>query len=161
MNNLITRDFHEVIGRVIPFEMNEDIRLGNALMDRIPTTQVQDLGIEEENTKSVDMSEFYNKLRFILPQKEEKQDSLILIEKMLIQNKDYWGLYDLFNEIEPYDKLPKLSVYSFCRNLVKKPILKNEYQKINQDIKSIKKSMKALEKKNFKKNNGKFNVKFK
>lgn len=159
MNNLLTRDFHETLGKVIPVEMNEDIRLGNALLDRIPTTQVQDLGFDTEKTsdiKCVDAEEFYTQLRFNVA-----DTKINLIEQMLIEKKDYWGLYDMYNKVEPYDKLPKLSVYSFCRGLVGKPVLKSEYQKINQDIKSIKKSMKALEKKNYKKSNGKYNVKFK
>jgi len=160
MNNLITRDFHEALGKIIPVEMNEDIRLGNALLDRIPTTQVQDMGIKTEekegDIRNIDVSNLYTQLRFNVADTKFK-----LIEKLLIENQDYWGLYDMYQDVEPYNKLPKLSLYSFCRGLVNKPVLKSEYQKINQDIKSIKKSMKALEKKNYKKINGKYNVKFK
>tara|TARA_R100001015_G_C4624726_1_gene182964 strand:+ start:482 stop:964 length:483 start_codon:yes stop_codon:yes gene_type:complete len=160
MNNLLTRDFHEALGKVIPVEMNDDLRLGNSLLDRIPTTQVQDLGInpqqEEGDIRSIDVSDLYTQLRFNVAETKVK-----LIEQLLIDTKDYWGLYDMYQDVPPYDKLPKLSLYAFCRGLVGKPMLKSEYQKINNDIKSIKKSMKALEKKNYKKTNGKYNVKFK
>lgn len=160
MNNLLTREFHECLGKVLPVEMNEDIRLGNALLDRIPTTQVQDLGInakeKEGDIRKIDVSDLFTQLRFNVP-----ETKILLIEKLLIEEKDYWGLFDLYTEIEPYKRLPKLSLYTFVRNLVNKPVLKTEYTKINNDIKSIKKSMKALEKKRYKKQSGQFNVKFK
>lgn len=154
MNNLITRDFHEAIGKVIPIEMNDDVRLGNALLDKIPTTQVQDL--KDNNINTIEVSDLYTLLRFNVAETKVK-----LIEKMLIETHDYWGLFDMYVDVPPYDKLPKLSLYAFVRGLVGKPMLKGEYQKINSDIKSIKKSMKALEKKNYKKTKGKYNVKFK
>ena len=157
MNNLLTRDFHECVGKVIPVEMNEDLRLGNSLLDRIPTTQVQDFITEqkENGITHITISDLYTKLRFNVAETKVK-----MIEQMLIENKDYWGLFDMYENVDPYNKLPKLSLYSFCRGLVGNPMLKSEYSKINQDIKSIKKSMKALEKKNYKKKNGSYNVKF-
>ena len=57
MNNLITRDFHEAIGKVITIEMNDDVRLGNALLDKIPTTQVQDL--KDNNINTIEVSDLY------------------------------------------------------------------------------------------------------
>lgn len=157
MNNLITRDFHEVIGRVIPVEMNEDIRLGNSLLDRIPTTMIQDLEEmgEQEPNNYIDESELYSQLRFNVA-----ETKVNLIETILINNKDYWALYDLYLDTTPFNKLPKLSLYTYVRKLVNKPIIKSEYEKINNDIKSIKKSMKALKKKEYKKTRGKYSIKF-
>lgn len=158
MNNLLTREFHEVIGKVIPVEMNEDIRLGNALLDRIPTTIVQDLQEEEEEEvecECIDARELYNQLRFNVG-----ETKVNLIENILIQNKDYWSLYDLYLETPPWNKLPKLSLYTYVRRLVNKPLIKTEYEKINNDIKSIKKSMKALKKKKYKKTEGKYSINF-
>ena len=157
MNNLINRDFHECIGKIVPFEVNDDFRLGNSLLDRIPTTMVQDLQeiTEKQEIEYLDASLFYSKLRFNV-----EETKVNLIETMLIKDKDYWGLYDLYTETEPFNKLPKLTLYTYVRNLVNKPILKTEYDKINSDIKSIKKSMKALKKKKYKKTHGKYYVNF-
>jgi len=158
MNNLLTRDFHETVGKVIPVEMNDDIRLGNALLDRIPTTMVQDLKEEdepEEEIECIDARNLYSQLRFNVG-----DTKVNLIETILIKNKDYWALYDLYQETPPWNKLPKLSLYTYVRRLVNEPLLKTEYEKINSDIKSIKKSMKRLEKKKYKKTEGKYNINF-
>ena len=142
MNNLLTREFHEAVGRVIPVEMNDDIALGQSLMDRIPSMEVDSemnpIHIEEEE-KVEEIDNLYSKLNFDLP-----NSKIGLIETILIGNKDYWGLYELYTDISPYNKLPKLSLYSFVRGLIGRPVSKNEYTKINSDIKSIKKSMRQL-----------------
>lgn len=162
MNNLLTRNFHETIGRVIQFEMNDDIALGQALMDRIPS-QVVDKELnpikEEEETTAEDIAveKLYSKMNFNLP-----DTKFGLIEKILINEKDYWSLFELYNDVEPYNKLPKMSLYTFVRNLVGKPLTKAEYQKINNDVKSIKKSMKQIKNKTekMKKNRGNFTCDF-
>ena len=155
MNTLFSRDFHEVFGKVIEIDMNNDIRLGNNLLDKIPFFS-QDFKKEEEDINNIDVSDFYTQLRFNIAETKE-----ILIEKLLIDAKDYWGLYHLYCDVPPYDKLPKLSLYAFCRGLVGKPVLKGEYKKINQDEKTIKKYMKSIEiNKNYKKTNGKFEISF-
>ena len=97
MNSLFSRDFHEVIGKVIEIDMNDNIRLGNNLLDRIPFSQ--DFKKEEEDINNIDVSDFYTQLRFNIAETKE-----ILIEKLLIDSKDYWGLYDLYCDVPPYNK---------------------------------------------------------
>lgn len=137
MNSLINRDYHECIGLVIPIEMNEDIRLGNALLDKIPFNQVE----EVEEVELVD--DYFSKLQFNTP----NYDNTNMMEKILIEQKNYWGLYQMYLNTEPFKRLPKLSLYSFVRSLVGKPVMKSEYTKINNDVKAIKKSMKQIKKK--------------
>lgn len=152
MNSLINREYHECIGAVIPIEMNEDIRLGNALLDKIPFNQVEEAEVVETE------EDFYTQLQFNTPNKEDTN----MMEKILIEQKNYWGLYQMYLKTEPFKRLPKLSLYSFVRSLVGKPVLKSEYTKITNDIKSIKKSMKQLKKKTkMKKQNGDYCCNFK
>jgi hypothetical protein len=152
MNNLINRDYHECIGFIIPIEMNEDIRLGNALLDKIPFNQVEE--VEEVEVED----DYYSQLQFNTPNK----DNTNVMEKILIEQKNYWGLYQMYLNTEPFKRLPKLSLYSFVRSLVGKPVMKSEYTKINNDIKSIKKSMKQIKKKSkMKKNTGDYSCNFK
>ena len=43
MNNLINRDYHEAIGKVIKVEINNDLQLGNSLLHRIPYNMVGEM----------------------------------------------------------------------------------------------------------------------
>ena len=43
MNNLINRDYHEAIGRVVKFEVNNDLQLGNSLLPRIPYNMIGEM----------------------------------------------------------------------------------------------------------------------
>lgn len=152
MISLVNREYHECIGVVIPVEMNEDIRLGNALLDKIPFNQVEEVKEEEV------VDDYFNQLQFNTPNKDKTN----MMEKILIQQKNYWGLYQMYLQTEPFKRLPKLSLYSFVRSLVGKPVMKKEYNKINNDIKAIKKSMKQIEKKTkMKKQNGEYCCNFK
>ena len=54
MNTLFSRDFHEVFGKVIEIDMNNDIRLGNNLLDKIPFFS-QDFKKEEEDINNIDV----------------------------------------------------------------------------------------------------------
>ena len=63
MNNLLTRDFHEAIGDIIKVEMNDDLRLGNSLMNKIPYNQVEE--VEEEN-KRKEENKFKSDKEFVL-----------------------------------------------------------------------------------------------
>jgi len=163
MNNLINHEFHETIGNIIKVEVNDDIRKGQELSQRIPYNYISEM---ENNFKSItednplgmneeDLIKLIPRLNFNLPESNYR-----LMEKTLIENQDYFNLFDLFSTYDIYKNMNKFTLYSYCRNLCNKPILEKEYKKINQDLKLIKKSMKQINKKQLKKNTGKYNIVF-
>jgi len=163
MNNILNRDFHETVGHIIKIEINDDLRLGNELVNRIPynyigeqeqlfktQTDLNPLAMSEEELKNL-----IPKLNFNLP-----DTKLRLMEKKFIDNQDYWSLYELIKDMHPYNLTNNFAVYSYCRSLCRLPLMADEYKKINQDLKSLKKSMKKIKNKNMKKLHGKYEIKF-
>ena len=65
MNNLINRDYHEVIGKIIKFEMNDDLRLGQELLSKIPYNYI---GEQEEIFKNEESE--YNPLAMTIKKKK-------------------------------------------------------------------------------------------
>lgn len=163
MNNLLTRPFHEVIGDIIKVEMNEDLRLGNALMDRIPYNQVAEVQEEnkrkEENPNLVsdeECKDLVYKIAFNMPQTQLKY-----IESLFIKSKNHMGLYNYYkSNVYPYNRMENFALYIYCRKLCGKPMTQVEHKRIKDDLKSIKKSMNLLKKKSKKKQNGSYSVKF-
>jgi len=164
MNNLINRDFHEVIGKIVKFEMNEDLRLGQELLSKIPynyigeqeeifknqTTEDNPLAMSEEELKKL-----IPKVNFNLP-----ETTLKLVEKSFIDSQQYWELYDLYEDTYPFSQLPKMTLYTYCRNCCGLPMTDEENKKIKQDMKTINKSMKLIKKKQMKKEKGVYNINF-
>jgi hypothetical protein len=163
MNNLINRNYHETIGSIFKIEMNDDLRLGNALIDRIPYNMIEQ--IEEDNERKKDnpllvsdeeCRDLIYKVNFNLPQENMK-----FTEKLFVDTRDYWGLYNFYRcNIYPMNRLDKFTLYSVCRQICKIPITKTEHSQIKTDLKVIKKSMKLLENKKLKKKGGNYKVDF-
>lgn len=163
MNDLLTRDYHEVVGGILKVEMNEDFRLGTQLLDRIPYNYI---GEQEENFKNIsdynplamteeELKGLIPKLNFNLP-----DTKLRLVEKKFIDNKNYWELFDLYKGEYPYNLMNDMGLYSFCRQLVGLPITNEEYVKIRSDMKAIKKNMKHIQSKQTKKKKGVYSIDF-
>ena len=163
MNNILNRNFHEIIGPIIKIEMNDDLRLGNELVHRIPYNYI---GEQEEVFKNQtdhnplamtehDLKKLIPKLNFNLP-----ETKLRLMEKKFIDNQDYWSLYELIKDMHPYNLTNDFAVYSYCRSMCRLPLMAEEYKRINQDLKSLKKSMKKIKNKSMKKLHGNYEIKF-
>jgi len=163
MNDLLTRDYHEVIGDIIKIDMNQDFRLGSILLDRIPYNFI---GEQEELFKNKtednplamsedELKKLIPKLNFNLP-----DTKLRFIEKKLIEEKNYMDLIELYKDEYPYKNMDSIHLYSYCRTLIGNPISSEEYSKIRQDLKSIKRNMKKIESKQMKKKNGVFSIDF-
>jgi len=163
MNDLLTRDYHEVIGDIIKIDMNQDFRLGSILLDRIPYNYI---GEQEELFKNKtednplamsedELKKLIPKLNFNLP-----DTKLRFIEKKLIEEKNYMDLMELYKDEYPYKNMDLIHLYSYCRTLIGNPISSEEYSKIRQDLKSIKRNMKKIESKQMKKKNGVFSIDF-
>lgn len=163
MNNIVNRNFHEVVGPIIKFEMNEDLRLGNELVHRIPYNFI---GEQEELFKTQtdynplamsedELKKLIPKLNFNLP-----ETKLRFMEKKFIDKQDYWSLYELLKDMHPYNLTNNFAVYSYCRALCRLPIMAEEHRKINQDLKTLKKAMKKIKNKNMKKKHGNYEIKF-
>ena len=163
MNDLLTRDYHEVIGDIIKIDMNQDFRLGSILLDRIPYNFI---GEQEELFKNKtednplamsedELKKLIPKLNFNLP-----DTKLRFIEKKLIEEKNYMDLMELYKDEYPYKNMDSIHLYSYCRTLIGNPISSEEYSKIRQDLKSIKRNMKKIESKQMKKKNGVFSIDF-
>lgn len=163
MNNLLTRDFHEAIGDIIKVEMNDDLRLGNSLMNKIPYNQVEEVQDEnkrkEENPLQVSEEECRDLVYKIAFNQPETQ--LKYVENLFIKSKNYMGLYYYYkHNVYPYNRMDNFALYTFCRTICGKGMTQVEHKKIRDDLKSIKKSMDLLKKKAKKKQNGSYNVKF-
>jgi len=163
MNIILDRDYHEVVGKIIKFEMNNEMRLGQELLNRIPYNYI---GEQEELFKKqgdynplamsdTDLEALIPKLNFNLP-----DTKLRLMEKKFIENKDYWNLFELIKDEHPYNLTNDFAVYSYCRSMCRLPIMADEYKRINQDLKSLKKSMKKIKSKSMKKLHGNYEIKF-
>ena len=163
MNDLLTRDYHEVIGDIIKIDMNQDFRLGSILLDRIPYNFI---GEQEELFKNKtednplamsedELKKLIPKLNFNLP-----DTKLRFIEKKLIEEKNYMDLIELYKDEYPYKNMDSIHLYSYCRTLIGNPISSEEYSKIRQDLKSIKRNMKKIESKQMKKKNGVYSLDF-
>lgn len=163
MNDLLTRDYHEVIGDIIKIDMNQDFRLGSILLDRIPYNYI---GEQEELFKNKtednplamsedELKKLIPKLNFNLP-----DTKLRFIEKKLIEEKNYMDLMELYKDEYPYKNMDLIHLYSYCRTLIGNPISSEEYSKIRQDLKSIKRNMKKIESKQMKKKNGVYSLDF-
>lgn len=161
MNIILERDYHEVIGKVIKFEMNEDMRLGQELLNRIPYNFIgEQEKIKKEDYNPLAMSEtelqeLIPRMNFNLP-----DTNLRFMEKQFIENKDYWSLFDLLKNEHPYNLTNDFSVYTYCRALCGMEVSVEEHRKINQDLKTLKKGMKLLNKKKIKKEKGVYSVNF-
>ena len=156
MNNLINRDYHEVIGRVVQIEINNDLQLGNSLLPRIPFNMIGEMEnqkiqeIDEDRPISLsddEIEKLLPRLNFHVPESSYK-----LMEKKFIDEQDYWNMYELLNTYDDYKNMGKFATYVYARELCNLPVLENEYKKINNDVRTIKKCMKQLKNKNDKKN---------
>jgi hypothetical protein len=163
MNSLLMRDYHEVIGTIVKVELNDDLRLGNALIDRIPYNYV---GEQEELFKNQsdynplamneeDLKNLIPKLNFNLA-----ETNLRFMEKKFIDDKDYWSLYELYQDEYPYNLMDSMTLYSFCRTMIGRPITNEEFIRIRQDMKSIGKSMKTIKNSQTKKKRGVYSIDF-
>jgi len=164
MNNLINRDYHETIGKIIKFEVNEDLQRGNQYLDRIPYNYIGEMEEQLKRKPTEDtplqmtdeqISGLYPRLCFNLPNNEFN-----MMESKFIDEKDHWNLMELLEKYPQYSGMSKMTLYSFCRNLCNNPITNEERKKINTDLKVIKKSMKHLNNKSVKKKQGNFKVDF-
>tara|TARA_R110002020_G_scaffold165110_3_gene352426 strand:- start:5886 stop:6377 length:492 start_codon:yes stop_codon:yes gene_type:complete len=163
MNIILDRDYHEVVGKIIKFEMNNEMRLGQELLNRIPYNYI---GEQEELFKKqgdynplamsdTDLEALIPKLNFNLP-----DTKLRLMEKRFIEKKDYWNLFELIKDEHPYNLTNDFAVYTYCRALCGMPVSPEEHRKINQDLKTLKKGMKQINKKKIKKENGVYSINF-
>tara|TARA_R100000700_G_C3177297_1_gene152430 strand:- start:2701 stop:3225 length:525 start_codon:yes stop_codon:yes gene_type:complete len=163
MNIILDRDYHEVVGKLIKFEMTEEMRLGQELLSRIPynyigeqeelfknKTDLNPLAMSEE-----DLSALIPKLNFNMP-----ETKLRFMEKLFIEKKDYWSLFELIKDEHPYNLTNDFAVYTYCRQLCGMPVTNEEHRKIQQDLKTLKKGMKQIENKKMKKKKGVYSVKF-
>lgn len=161
MNNLINRDYHEAIGRVVKIEINNDLQLGNSLLPRIPFNMIGEM--ENQKIEKIDddkpialsdneLEQLIPRLNFNLPECNFK-----LMEKKFIDENDYWNMYELLNTYDSYKNMGKFAVYVYSRELCNCPIEDNEYKKINNDIRTLNKCMKQLKNKNDKRSNQKKN----
>ena len=159
MNNLINRDYHEAIGRVVKIEINNDLQLGNSLLPRIPFNMIGEM--ENQKIEKIDddkpialsdneLEQLIPRLNFNLPECNYK-----LMEKKFIDEKDYWNMYELLNTYDSYKNMGKFATYVYARELCNCPIEDAEYKKINNDVRTIKKCMKQIKNKNQKKNKNK------
>ena len=159
MNNLINRDYHETIGRVVKIEINNDLQLGNSLLPRIPFNMIGEM--ENQKIEKIDddkpialsdneLEQLIPRLNFNLPECNYK-----LMEKKFIDEKDYWNMYELLNTYDSYKNMGKFATYVYARELCNCPIEDAEYKKINNDVRTIKKCMKQIKNKNQKKNKNK------
>ena len=158
MNQLVNRDYHETIQKIIPVNVNSDFRTGDYYLSKIPYNQVEEMKNTKKDLNKVSLDEMkilLPKLNFNLPDSNFK-----LMEKYYVDNGDYWGLYDFLINKYPFNLMSKYALYKYCRNLVNKPMTPNEITKIKLDIKAIDKSMKAIKQKIMKKNKQRVEVKF-
>ena len=79
MNNLINRDYHETIGKIIKFDVNEDLQRGNQYLDRIPYNYIGEMEeqLKRKPTKDTPLqmtdeqiTALYPRLCFNLPNNE-------------------------------------------------------------------------------------------
>ena len=70
-----------------------------------------------------------------------KDTTIGFYEKMLIKERNYFGLFDLLKKKYPYNKQDNFLVYSYARSLCNKSLKQKDYEKINSDINYLEKKM--------------------
>ena len=50
MNKLLSREYHEAVGNIVKVDLNKDIALGQALLDRVPYNYIDE---QEDNFKII------------------------------------------------------------------------------------------------------------
>ncbi len=154
MNNLFNREYHEAVIYLDP-EVSKSIKLGNSLLERIPTNNIDNKKENPYELKEEDLIKLAPKLNFNMPETDLK-----FYEKKLINEKNYFDLMELVKTQYPFNKLEPIHLYAYCRKLCDVPMKKAEYEKIRRDMKAIKKACKNFNTKQMKKSNLKTTVKF-
>jgi len=70
-----------------------------------------------------------------------KDNTFGFYEKMLIKEKNYFGLFDLLKKKYPYNKQDNFLVYTYAKKLCGKSLKQKDYEKINSDINYLEKKM--------------------
>jgi hypothetical protein len=163
MNKLLSREYHEAVGNIVKVDLNKDIALGQALLDRVPYNYIDE---QEESFKVVsddnplamtedELMKLIPKINFNLPDSDIR-----MAEKMMIEQGNYWDLLELKQQEYPFNMIPKMQLYTYCRALCNKEMSKEEMMRIKADIKFIEKNQKKLKDLKFKKEKGDFWVNF-
>jgi len=144
ISNIQNREYHEVFNFINP-PLTKSFQLGNSLKDRIPYNQVQELEelnkLEKSNTLDYDeYCDLLPKLNFNIGDTNMK-----FISQTLIKQKNYFDMYELLLRTPPFNTLPPLQLYTYCRNICNKPISEKEFNKINADMNILKKNTEKYE----------------
>ena len=171
MDRIVNRKFHEAIGEIVEVELTKELRKGEEYLEKVPYPFMQEssakgIDITNEIVRDNDnkekafteeeITEILNtKVNFNLP-----DTNLKWVEKIYIDSGDYWALYHMYRTQYPYKNCHKMLLYTYVRDLCKKPLTNTELKQIEGDKKCIKKALKLMDKKKMKKTGGNFIVKF-
>lgn len=144
ISNIENREYHEIFNYISP-PLTKSFQLGNSLKDRIMYNQIEELEelkkIEKSNKLNYDeYCELLPKLNLNIGDTNTK-----FISQHLIKIKDYNTMYQLLLQTPPFNNLPALQLYTYCRNICNKPISEKEFNKINADMNLLKKNTEKYE----------------
>ena len=104
MNKLLSREYHEAVGNVVKVDLNKDIALGQALLDRVPYNYIDEQEasfkvVSDDNPLAMTEDELMKlipKINFNLPDSDIR-----MAEKMMIEQGNYWDLLELKQQEYP------------------------------------------------------------
>lgn len=135
ISNIQNREYHEVFNFISP-PLTKSFQLGNSLKDRIPYNQVEeDIEKKTNELKYTEYCDLLPKLNFNIGDTKMK-----FISQTLVKQKNYYDMYQLLIRTPPFNTLPPLQLYTYCRNTCNKPITEKEFNRINADMNILKKN---------------------
>ncbi len=145
ISNIHNREYHEVFNFIDP-PITKSFQLGNSLKDRILYNQIEELEKINKTEKSNQLD--YDEYLDLLPRLNFNigDTNMKFISQTLIKDKNYYEMYELLLRTPPFNTLPPLQLYTYCRNICGKPINQKEFNKINADKKILKKNTEKYEK---------------
>lgn len=144
ITNIDNREFHEIFNYINP-PLTKSFQLGNELKDRVLYNQIGELEQLEKQEKTNQLN--YDEYCDLLPKLNLNigDSNTKFISQTLMKNKNHYEMYELLSRTSPFDTLPALQLYSYCRNICGKPISEKEFNKINADMNILKKNSKKYE----------------
>lgn len=140
IDKIQNREYHEIFNYINP-PLTKSFQLGNKLKDRILYNQVEeDIEKKTNELKYEEYCDLLPRLNFNIGDTKTK-----FISQTLIKNKNYIDMYELLLRSPPFDTLPPLQLYTYCRNICNKPITEKEFNKINADRNILKKNTEKYE----------------
>ena len=166
MERLNNKKYHEVVGDIIKPNISKSFAIGNKYINKVPGMDVLNCDwagydfADMSDTKSTKLSEETLQELFFKTNLNIGDTNERIVETMLIKNKDYNTLMEIYKTRYPFSLLPQFALYTYCRSLCNKKLKKKDFDKIYSDLDFLENVTQTIEDNTFKKENVKVEIIF-